>query len=244
MNLYWSLSLIPITFFSFQLCYAGERETNEIELIIKTQKQIGEQASYQNIEIDKVLIKSSEKLGNAQIKRINSELQRLNISFHKSARACYDPHWPGPWGHVLKYEKANFGKNTLSILFDIAEGCSGQPNFETFAANFSIPTGKPISTRRLLERYAPSLLRAGAEVSHDFLILGDDAFAILMEQNEGTFTPELQQSCDFFLRRAGFTVWTEVNRLVLLPPFQVQNSICHKRYYLQVERSERHEARP
>ena len=82
MNLYWSLSLIPITFFSFQPCYAGERETNEIELIIKTQKQIGEQASYQNIEIDKVLIKSSEKLGNAQIKRINSELQRLNISFH------------------------------------------------------------------------------------------------------------------------------------------------------------------
>ncbi|UIN22934.1 hypothetical protein [Herbaspirillum frisingense] len=231
-------------FFSFQPCYAGERETNEIELIIKTQKQIGEQASYQNIEIDKVLIKSSEKLGNAQIKRINSELQRLNISFHKSARACYDPQWPGPWGHVLKYEKANFGKNTLSILFDVAEGCSGQPHFNTFAANFSIQTGKRISTKELLERYAPSLLKAGAEVSHDFLILGDDAFSILMEQNEGTFTPDLQESCDFFLRRTGFRVWVEENRLVLLPPFQVQNSICHKRYYLQVERSERHEARP
>ncbi len=243
MNHQWLVTIILPAIFSSQVSIAGERETNEIELIIKTQKQIGEQASYQNIEIDKVLIKSSEKLGNAQIKRINSELQRLNISFHKSASACYDPQWPGPWGHVLKYEKTNFGKNTLSILFDIAEGCSGQPNFETFAANFSIPTGKPISTRTLLKRYAPSILRAGAEVSSDFLILGDDAFAILMEQNEGTFTPELQQSCDFFLRRAGFTVWTEANRLVLLPPFQVQNSICHKRYYLQVERSERHEAR-
>lgn len=171
--------------------------------------------TYQNIEIDKVLIKSSEKLGNAQIKRINSELQRLNISFHKSARACYDPQWPGPWGHVLKYEKANVGKTTLSILFDIAEGCSGQPHFNTFAANFSIQTGKRISTKELLERYAPSLLKAGAEVSHDFLILGDDAFSILMEQNEGTFTPDLQESCDFFLRRTGFRVWVEENRLVL-----------------------------
>lgn len=225
-------ALTLILFFSQNGIAKGKEEINYFVSVYR-KTAVGE--PFNSLFIEKLVVMASPGMGEAQVQKINRELEKLYVAIYSDARSCYVPEIKHPWGFSMKHEQIHLAYGILGIVFDISAVCAGEPHFGKVVQNFSIRTGKAISSFQLVRRYMPSLIKAGAVPDESFLILGEEAAEILVDQNEHLLTPELKKDCDYYFKTTAFDTMVKQEGLVLLPVYQRAFSKCQKEYLLRIE---------
>lgn len=165
--------------------------------------------------------------------QIHFAMAKFYQSLFAQGKTCRPDPQGGAWAYEAEFDEALLAFRTMSIVFNVTSACAGSHVFDKVGWTFDISTGKQLLPLALINRYAPSLRKAGVRTNGNFLQLNKDAVALVMSN----LKPEKKTACLDYFERSNYGVWLdEQGDVVLSPVFDYRYLDCAGRYYLSTEK--------
>lgn len=165
-------------------CHSKNHTDKELKFSTSIYRQTSQKEVCKSLYIEKLVMHSSAALKKTPAQKINAVLQEQSRSFYIAARRCGDADEVHPWGYAAPLDHVTYRGDILSMVFSIEAACSGRPIFNKFGRNFSLRTGKLVSSKRMVRIHAPELLPVGKNSHKNELYFSQDATNKLRDKNK------------------------------------------------------------
>jgi len=228
--------LLIATLSMCSLCQFGqarELELDDQKFDISVYRKTGPRDAMNRIYTEKIRVKPGGRISKDAASQIHATMEKFYQSLFAQGKTCRPDPQGGAWAYEAEVDEALMAFRTMSIVFNVTSACAGKHVFDKVGWTFDISTGKQLPPIALINRYVPSLRKAGVRTNGNFLQLNKDAVALVMSN----LKPEIKTACLDYFERSNYGVWLdEQGDVVLSPVFDYRYLDCAGRYYLSAEK--------
>lgn len=212
---------------------AREIELDYQKFDISVYKKTGPRDAMNRIYIEKIMVKPGGWISKDSTRKIHAAMGKHYQSLFAQGRDCRPDPQGGAWAYEAEFDEVQRSLPTMSIVFNVTSACAGRHVFDKVGWTFDIETGKQLQPIEIINRYVPSLHRAGVHTNGNFLRLNKEAVARVMSY----LKPEKKKACLNYFERANYGVWLdEEGDVVFSPVFDYRYLNCAGRYYMSAEK--------
>jgi hypothetical protein len=212
---------------------ARELELDDQKFDISVYRKTGPRDAMNRIYTEKIRVKPGGRISKDAASQIHATMEKFYQSLFAQGKTCRPDPQGGAWAYEAEFDEALMAFRTMSIVFNVTSACAGNHVFDKVGWTFDISTGKQLPPIALINRYVPSLRKAGVRTNGNFLQLNKDAVALVMSN----LKPEIKTACLDYFERSNYGVWLdEEGDVVFSPVFDYRYVNCAGRYYMAAEK--------
>ena len=187
-----------------------------------------------NTSIEKVILVKLSDAPLATIKKINTRLNLATREFEREASECAKINGGSSWEYKSKFEKIVVSKLFISVIFQKFSVCKGTPDIAKQPKIFLRGNGKFFTNKQLFEKVFP--LKSNEYMFTDVdLVQFDDEITNKIVRNTKEKIPNLDPTCEYYIRNSAYRIWVDDNELIAFPEYLQSASHCQREYAVKID---------